>query len=365
VPGFFGFTNWGELRYFGHVQTALQAAAAARGLPVAVHVVASEPTSSLPRRAALLAAAIAETAAADDAPLHLVGHSSGGLDARLLVSPGVTLPSELDVERLAARVRTVVTVSTPHAGTPLAAFFTGLLGQRLLSLLSVATIAALRFGHLPLGVLLELARVITLVRGGQPSTTLLDGLLGELMADFSPDRRAALSAFLQQIERDNALLPQLTPDGMDVFNAATGNRPGVDYACVVSQARRPGLGSTLAAGLDPAAQATHAVYAALHQLAGRTDAARLPRPTRAQAEVLRGAYEALPDAHASDGIVPTGSQLWGDVVFAARADHLDVLGHFGDATRTPPHVDWLVSGSGFDRAAFDALWDAVVRRLAA
>src|SRR5262249_46818980 len=50
--------------------------------------------------------------------LHLVGHSSGGLDARLVAHPGFTaLPQR---QELIARIRSVVTISAPFHGTPLA-----------------------------------------------------------------------------------------------------------------------------------------------------------------------------------------------------------------------------------------------------
>ena len=61
--------------------------------------------------------------------------------------------------------------------------------------------------------------------------------------------------------------------------------------------------------------------------------------------------------------MPTRSQVWGHVLHAAIADHLDVLGHFRDASHDPPHVDWLVTGSGFDRARFEVLWGDVTRFL--
>jgi hypothetical protein len=64
------------------------------------------------------------------------------------------LPTSLDVERLAARVQSVVTIATPHHGTPIASFFTTLRGQQLLQLLSLLTIYMLHFGHLPLAGLL-------------------------------------------------------------------------------------------------------------------------------------------------------------------------------------------------------------------
>jgi len=78
---------------------------------------------------------------------------------------------------------------------------------------------------------------------------------------------------------------------------------------------------------------------------------------------LRTAYGALPDATDSDGVVPTLSQLHGTVLHATLGDHLDVIGHFGDATRTPPHFDWLVTGSGFDHDRFVRVWSAVADHL--
>src|SRR5204863_363904 len=88
--------------------------------------------------------------------VHVIGHSSGGLDARLLVAPGVSLPSDASVERVARRVATVITVATPNRGTPLASFFASLLGQRLLRFLSLWTVYVLRFGRLPISVFAKL-----------------------------------------------------------------------------------------------------------------------------------------------------------------------------------------------------------------
>ena len=164
VPGFFGFANLGELKYFGHVRDFLVAQAAARRVDAAVHVVKTHPTASLPRRAVCIAETIARTAPRGLEPLHLIGHSSGGLDCRLMVAPHVMLPTSLNVDRLAGRVHTVVTVSTPHYGTPIASFFTGLLGQRVLQVLSLSTIYVLRFGHLPIAALLQLGGLVRAAR---------------------------------------------------------------------------------------------------------------------------------------------------------------------------------------------------------
>jgi triacylglycerol lipase len=181
VPGFLGFANLGRLSYFGHVRRILTARFTELGLSARIHIVRTPPTASLPLRAARVVETIATTARRGGEPIHLIGHSSGGLDVRLLTAPGVGLPTTFDVEQLAARVRTVVTVSTPHHGTPLAAFFTTLRGQQLLQLLSLNTIYVLRFGHLPLSALLWMGSLV--VRFGDliADSELLDELFGRLL----------------------------------------------------------------------------------------------------------------------------------------------------------------------------------------
>jgi hypothetical protein len=356
VPGFLGFANLGRLTYFGHVRRVLTEHLSALGLEPHIHIVRTPPTASLPTRAARVAEAIDATARRGGAPLHLIGHSSGGLDVRLLTAPGVGLPTALDVGRLAARVRTVVTVATPHHGTPLAALFTTLRGQQLMQLLSLNTVYVLNFGHLPLAALLWMGSLLVRFGGLVADSDVLDELFGRLLEDFSVGRRRAVRALLRDVVRDQALMLQLTPEAMEVFNATVLRRSGIRYGAVVAQAARPSLLSTLGVGLDPAAQVTHALYSAVHQLIAAAPARVSPRLAPDQARALRRAYRAIPSPEANDGIVPTLSQTWGHVAHAAVADHLDVLGHFRDAAHDPRHVDWLVTGSGFDRQRFDALW---------
>jgi len=363
IPGFFGFANLGQITYFGHVRRALAAELAARGAAARVHVVRTAPTASLPERAARVAAAIAASARGGGT-VHLVGHSTGGLDARLLVSPGVRLPGVRDPARVAARVRSVVSVATPHHGTPLAAFFATLRGQQLLQLLSLATMHLLHLGQLPISALLRAAGTLAGSDGPTLEGGLVDELFRRLLADFSVGRRRAVGGLLREVARDQALLLQLTPEAMALFDAAVVAPPGVRCGSVVTWARRPSLGSRVAAGLDPAGQLSRAIYGALHALAAappRADRAAALAPAHARA--LRRAYRREPDAAASDGIVPTRSQPWGRVLAAVRADHLDVLGHFADAGADPPHVDWLATGTGFERRAFLRVWRRVARFL--
>jgi len=363
VPGFFGFANLGDFAYFTHVHDHLVEVGPPLGLDGEVRVVHTEPTASLPRRAALLAEAVSSLLDQRDGDVTVIGHSSGGLDARLLVEPNVSLPTSADVERCARRVRTVVTVSTPHYGTPLAHLFGSMLGQQLLALLSLATIHVLRTGRLPLAAALRLARLVR--RPGAKPQGVLDQLFLQLLADFSGARRRAIENFFDAVRSDQALVPQITPAGMDVFNTSTRGREGVRYGCVVSRARPPGLRSLARAGLDPYAQATHALYLGLYRFASRTPREQQLRLTAGQASALRRAYGRLPDAGANDGIVPTLSQVWGDVVAAVWADHHDVIGHFHQPTHVPPHFDWVASGTGFDRPQFEATWRAVAAYAAA
>jgi hypothetical protein len=154
------------------------------------------------------------------------------------------------------------------------------------------------------------------------------------------------------------------PESMETFGASTHDRPGVRYGAVVTRALPPTLRSWTIGGLDPSAHVLHLIYRAMHT-AARDPHARLPPLDPAWVEGLRAAYDGLPDPTDNDGVVPTLSQAYGELVHATSGDHLDVIGHFGDTSVTPPHVDWLVTGSGFDRARFHATWTAVADYLTA
>ncbi len=364
VPGFFGFTNLGELEYFAHVRRVLVREAERTGIVAAIHDVAVPPTASIRARARALLAAIAEHVPPElDAAIHLVGHSTGGLDARLLVSPGVSLgdgsdaPDAHDVERWASRVRSVLTVATPHRGTPAAAFFRTLFGRELLGALSLVTIAALGAGPLPVWTLATFARLVRRVdRELGLGGGIFHALEEQVLRGFSAERRREIVEFLRQVAAEQALVTQLTPDGIDLLNAAITARPGVRYGSIVCRARSPGFATLLRVGPSPAALASHAVFAALHRVTGRAAAFPAEAFDAAQLAALRVGFGAVPDANDNDGVVPTLSQPWGKVIAAVWADHLDVLGHFDGERLEPVHHDWLSSGTRFTASSFDDTW---------
>ncbi|HEU0037387.1 MAG TPA: hypothetical protein VFQ53_42545 [Kofleriaceae bacterium] len=338
IPGFFGFVNFGRLVYFTHVREFLEDAFAREQLAVEIHRVRLQPTASLRVRAAQLLRTIAETAPAN-APLHLIGHSTGGLDARLVTTPNLSLDdAELDAEPIASRVRSVIAVATPHRGTPLAEFFASMMGQRVLRLLSLLTIIILRRGRLPVGLLTRVAATLSRLafRAASAPVALLEHLEAELLGTLDTEQRELVAAFVRDVYRDQALMPQLTPAAMDLFDASTADRPGVAYASVTAEAPAPRIRTRLALGPRPWQQATYALYAWLYSRVG-----------------------------AGDAIVPITSQRRGKILYAADADHLDVIGHFDDPDHQPPHTDWIRSGSSFDRAQFETLWTSVAAFVAA
>ncbi|MGA9526006.1 MAG: triacylglycerol lipase [Myxococcaceae bacterium] len=356
LPGFFGFANLGEFVYFGHVRNMLVDELHRRGIDAEVHVVLSHPTASIRARARDLLATLTRTALHDDGPIHLIGHSTGGLDARLFVTPGADLG---DVQNLPApetfvgRVKSIVCVATPNRGTGLSPFFTGLMGAKLLELLSLFTVYVLRFGRIPLKYAFRLASVfIRMDRRLGWKDTVVDQLFADLLADFSPERRTAVSAFFKQVTLDQSLVAQLAPEGMDLFNAGVGDRPGIRYGSVITQARPPSLRTRLASGFDPYAQVTQSLYAFLYKRVP----IRPPNLSEAHRTALRTGYGLYPRDTACDGIVPTASQPWGNVIATVWADHLDVIGHFDGPGFTPPHIDWILSATGFRRDQFIEVW---------
>jgi hypothetical protein len=86
----------------------------------------------------------------------------------------------------------------------------------------------------------------------------------------------------------------------------------------------------------------------------------LPKPEPQQLARLEHLLGRVPDREDNDGIVPSLSQVWGEVIHAVQGDHLDVVGHFGTGEN---HAggDWLPTGSGFDLGAFEQTWDSVAR----
>jgi hypothetical protein len=261
-------------------------------------------------------------------------------------------------------VRSVVTVATPHRGTPLATWFRQFNAAALMRLLSLAAIHVTRVGPLPLGVARRLARLLGAGNGAASQNLhVIDQIVEELLADFGPERRRELRAFFREVGDDQTLLDELSPERLPAVLPPTPERSGVRYGAVVTRARKPWLGSMAELGFDATAQALHMVFRWLQM---RTSAIAVPpqAPDERWTEALKRSYGEVPGGGDNDGIVPTRSQTWGEPIDVVWADHMDVLGHFAAPGKRPPHFDWLPSGSRYRTEQYQRTWNAVASFIA-
>jgi pimeloyl-ACP methyl ester carboxylesterase len=365
IPGMFGFGKLAGVDYFAHVRAALKQRFDDAGLQVVTEVAPSPPTSSLRHRARILAKTVIHTLRDEAGPVHLVGHSTGGLDSRLLLSPTTRLGIEPELLGWTHRVQSIVSVNTPHYGTPLAGYFATVSGTRMLYALSLLTIVSLSIGEPSLSVFSRLLA----------SLGNLDSLLGEdskwvsrvtdvILRVVDKKGRIEVSRYLQKIRSDQGGLIQIMPEAIDLFNAATEDNANVRYGCVMTAAPLPLQIKLAQRLLSPYAAVTGALFSTLYQLTSkRPHMYSYAQPTTEQQETLRWSFANTVDDRSSDGVVPSLSMLWGELLWCGEADHLDILGHFHDDQKPAKHVDWMMSGAHFTRLRFNQAMDAIAQFL--
>ena len=304
---------------------------------------------------------------ADDARIHLIGHSTGGLDARLVASPTALLHLPPSALAWRGRLDSVVTLNAPHFGTPLAGYFATVSGTRLLYALSLFTVVSLSVGQPALSVFsraLAGAGAIDDLVAGEPFLRRATDLALRVVDERG---RREIREFLSSIRTDQGAVIQITQEAMDLFNAAAEDAENVRYGCVASAAPPPRSMNVLRRLTSPYAAFNATAYGTLYTVAARQHLRySYAEPTGVASEQLTSAFGRPVSAGNSDGIVPTLSQLWGELVWCGEGDHLDILGHFKDddpGGGGRRHVDWLTSGADFCRSRFDSAMDAVARFL--
>lgn len=362
IPGMFGFSNLAGYDYFAHVKAALFRRYEARGLDLEIEVVAPPPTASIRHRAQMLARAVSRSAGSDG-PIHLVGHSTGGLDLRLVLSSTRSL--KVSDEQLAwtRRVRTAVTVNTPHYGTPLATYFATVAGMRVLYAMSLLTVVSLSLGEPSLAVfsrLLGALGSVDQVFGGD--FRLISRATDVLLRFVNREGRTAIQSFLNKIRLDQGAVIQTTPEAMDLFNAATEDDRTVRYGCVVTSAPVPRALELGRRVRSPYAAFSAAMFSTLHRITSQKhERYGYANPTPEQrARMAAGINLDITD-RSSDGVVPTLSMVWDEILWCGQADHLDILGHFQGQDDQTSHTDWLTSGAEFSEAQFHEMLDGVAR----
>ncbi len=375
-PGMFGFGRLGSYNYFGHVERELSARFAAAGQEVVVHVIEDLPTASIRRRATRLAEVVSQTSGEE--PVHLLGHSTGGLDARLVASPATRSIPESLLAWL-PRLRSITTMNTPHFGTPLASFFSTVRGQQVLAALSILTVAGLSLGAQPLA---ATSMILGFLRGSDRlpfKIRMLDRSVESVIGLVDDARNPAVRSFLAAIEDDQGSMIQLSPESMDLFAAGFEDRPGVVYQSTASMAPSPKPRRWLDTVGHPWRTVSLSLFFSLHRITADIDerypcaAIRdtVPWSGDASEAVLTQAFSGAHTLAANDGVTPLRSQLWGNLVWAGLGDHLDVLGHYrddrddDDVEPERRHIDWLTSGSDFGYPQFTSIMDAIARGMLA
>jgi pimeloyl-ACP methyl ester carboxylesterase len=203
IPGFLGFDHFGGFFYFadrvcGALRGALEAKLGRYGR-VPVIPVTSRPTASLKDcQDALICFLTKVLTEYPNAELHLVGHSTGGVHAQLLTSArpqkegteGKESWSD-DAARCRERIRSIVSIATPHWGTCLAYS-------------DLASLARLDIGRKLLstgGPILNLLRL-----------TMAEGALSAL--EFTPATATELWTFFLEIRNNRRLVDALMPVNM-------------------------------------------------------------------------------------------------------------------------------------------------------
>jgi triacylglycerol lipase len=367
IPGMFGFGRLAGVDYFHHVRRALTERFAAAGAHIVTEVVPSPPTSSLRHRSKLLARAITHTLRQNSGPIHLVGHSTGGLDARLVLSPSTSIGLEPAELAWTERVRTAVCMNTPHYGTPLAGYFSTVAGTRLLYVLSLLTVVTLSVGEPSLAIFSRLlAGVGSLDSWLGGDMRLFRRVTDMMLRVLDRHGRAEVLRYLHKVRLDQGGIIQIMPEAIDLLNAATQDNPNVRYGCMISAAPAPIEMKFAKRLFSPYAAATAAIYSTVYHITAKCSRVypyAIPSPE--QLEQLRWSFGLPIDEHANDGIVPTLSMLWGRLIWCSQADHLDVLGHFHDDEKPAIHLDWMNSGAHVTRNRFGQAMDALAQFLLA
>ncbi|MFL5399349.1 MAG: esterase/lipase family protein [Myxococcales bacterium] len=345
VPGFFGFGSFGHpdrpfIEYFARVEDALLRA---HVRPARFVVHQPPPAGSLAGRARSLYDKAAEVLRSGATRLHLVGHSTGGLDARLLANSAYAdLPERTD---LIARVGSLITVSAPFHGTPLANRGGGAAWVAAPALWFGSILASRRRLRLA-GQVAGLVNLAKRATFQSPSAT--DQVIAQL-ADVDEDTADQIRRFLGDVARDHRLIDDLTPGTMAALNRKLAGADAVRPRSFVSVAPR--------ASLSPRAFLSTPLQRLLYDVMSRLTAGPPVEGSRIPIGpwIGHGHMPLLPASN--DGVVPAWSQtLDGQAAGLVLGDHLDVIGHSKAAGAT-----FLRSGSNFDEARFRALWSAVAR----
>lgn len=386
VPGFGGFDLLGPLHYYQGVVEYLRSGGEG-GPTLSVHFFPNLPTASVPTRAAMLARWIGkrvhrgtirveEDPAASDR-LHLVGHSTGGLDIRCLVSmlhrgrvadlfdfSAAPRRDALSRELLGA-IETAQFLSTPHRGSTLArrARETLPLPRWLASGLFGAVRHLGPAGARASGVALGAAH-----GAGGPKdwvAAAADALSACHAGGRSTEAAAARRTYydilhwLDEMRSEAGVLTSLTLAAEVPWGEAVRAPSPAEELGWYDDDR--GIRARSIVTFAPVRRGDRASLYALLDRALRPAPSSASGPTSTLRLLLEPSARVTLGENDHDGIVGSLSMIWPDEgrSVALCGDHADVLGHY--ETSGPRGYDLLPSGAAFATSHFQGLWLEVRR----
>ncbi len=350
VPGFFGFSILGRFPYFAdRIPGALAALLRERtGRDVSVVPATTVPTGALRLRVEKLAAFLGQLQRLGGRRLRLLGHSTGGVDAQLLMTLRPFWGGEWapEVEDARAAVSSVTTISAPHFGT------------------AILESAAAQFLEHP-----DLRNALPFLRAGGPLFSLAFKDISQIdqILNLQTKQLPEVWRFLLSVMKHHELLDELRPAAMEALRQQVEPDPRARLTCFLSGA------DAVAGGPRP----SDPFYRELVEFCRIGATLTAPPAVLATVAAVQAAPPSLwirspesvtfaIDLGTSDGVVNTarqllpGAELGGIVI----GDHADVIGdydRFDIANDEPLSTGIFRSGAGYGDDQFVEL----VRRVAA
>jgi hypothetical protein len=360
APGFLGFTHLGGFYYFADRLIAVLRGLLEEplGYPVPVVPVTTLPTDSLgSRQGALLRnLAVISGKLSGVQRLHLIGHSTGGVDAQLLACTksfdGHAWEEKANEVR--RKITSVVTISAPHYGTRLADSWLAYWGENPLVTWASPVSDVVRVAW-------HLLRLVPQERH----------VLAQLQLTHPKD----IVNFMRQVAFHRELIADLRPAHMEELRAALEPEAGVTLTCFVT-------GTELRRDTERPSDSFFSDMYGLTKGDGKASAAvdgcrrLLENLVRAKPEWIirsnRGLLPASIDVGLNDGVVNTVRQIVNadrpkEVGGMVMADHADVLGHYDRQDSLIADESYneglFRSGAGFGDDEFFGLYRRVAQAI--
>jgi hypothetical protein len=346
VPGFLGFDHLGSTSYFADRFTAglsgVLAGLGRGGIPIfPLHTL---PIGNLAARQTALALQLDALDASRDTDWHLVGHSTGGLDAALLArGQKLVYDGKKSVFSREAwgpkRIKSVTTLSAPHFGTGL----------------SLAPLPAMTHRRFP-----TKKGLFDLAHGAVDVLVGRDALLRRAGFALATTFEANSPKFAIDLFSHDMLAGDLDPRVTTPLTLAN-NRRGVPVYSIAAMAPAPGP-------RPPDKLFRDLWHWTREGAAGVPPPPPPPGPPGAIVAALPGILPTGPgpiDVAANDGVVNTGRMIdpMGTYSGLVLADHADVVGSYQRKDERGHLIEpgLLTSGAEFGDAQFTELLSIVAR----